>query len=94
MEAYKQQHVKQAIEDIGNLKIGRWQQLMVPIKEMTDVLRVVKETTGLKRGSWVRIKRGIYKDDIAQVCVCVCVRGDGLFFALFAKSCVFSCMYV
>ncbi|XP_064385499.1 transcription elongation factor SPT5-like isoform X2 [Halichondria panicea] len=67
IEAFKQQHVKQAIEDIGNLKIGKWQQLMVPIKEMTDVLRVVKDTNALKRGSWVRIKRSIYKDDIAQV---------------------------
>lgn len=67
VEAFKQQHVKQAIEDIGNLRIGRWQQLMVPIREMTDVMRVVKDTTGLKQGSWVRIKRGMYKDDIAQV---------------------------
>ena len=67
IEAYKQQHVKQAIEDIGNLRMGRWQQLMVPIKEMTDVMRVVKDTTGVKRGSWVRIKRGIFKDDVAQV---------------------------
>ena len=67
MEAYKQQHVKQAIEDIGNLRIGMWQQLMVPIKEMTDVLRVVKDIAGLKHGSWVRIKRGIYRDDLAQV---------------------------
>ena len=67
LEAYKQQYVKQAIEDIGNLRIGKWQQLMVPIREMTDVLRVVKDTTGIKRGSWVRIKRTLYKDDIAQV---------------------------
>ncbi len=39
----------------------------VPIKEMMDVLRVFKDTNALKRGSWVRIKRSIYKDDIAQV---------------------------
>ena len=59
----------QAIEGIGNLAMGKWQQMMVPIHEMTDVLRVVKDTasTSLKQGSWVRIKRGIYKDDIAQV---------------------------
>lgn len=67
IEAYKQQHVKQAIEDIGNLRLGRWQQLMVPINEMTDVLRVVRDTAILKRNSWVRIKRGMYRDDIAQV---------------------------
>ena len=61
--------VLQAIEDIGNLQIGKWQQLMVPIHEMTDVLRVVKDaaSSSLRRGSWVRIKRGMYKDDIASV---------------------------
>lgn len=40
---------------------------MVPIKVMTDILKVVKELTGLKPKQWVRLKRGIYKDDIAQV---------------------------
>lgn len=67
IEAYKQPHVKAAIENVGNLRMGIWKQQMVPIKEMTDVLRVVKEQTGLKAKQWVRLKRGIYKDDIAQV---------------------------
>eukprot|EP00061_Rhincodon_typus_P018650 g47903.t1 len=67
VEAYKQTHVKQAIEGVGNLRIGYWNQQMVPIKEMTDVLKVVKEVTNLKPKSWVRLKRGLYKDDIAQV---------------------------
>ena len=40
---------------------------MVPIKEMTDVLRVVKEVAILKPKAWVRLKRGLYKDDLAQV---------------------------
>lgn len=40
---------------------------MVPIKEMTDVLKVVKETAALKPKQWVRLKRGIFKDDLAQV---------------------------
>lgn len=71
VEAYKQTHVKQAIEGVGNLRMGYWNQQMVPIKEMTDVLKVVKEVTNLKPKSWVRLKRGIYKDDIAQV------RGKG-----------------
>merc|ERR1719429_484737 len=34
---------------------------------MTDVMRVVKEQAGIKKGQWVRIKRGLYKDDLAQV---------------------------
>lgn len=67
IEAYKQPHVKAAIENVGNLRMGIWKQQMVPIKEMTDVLRVVKEQAGLKAKQWVRLKRGIYKDDIAQV---------------------------
>jgi len=40
---------------------------MVPITEMTDVLRVTKHQAGLKPKQWVRLKKGIYKDDIAQV---------------------------
>ncbi|KAL5006667.1 hypothetical protein ScPMuIL_015473 [Solemya velum] len=67
VEAYKQTHVKQAIEGIGSLRIGLYAQQMVPIKEMTDVLKVVKETTVLKPKAWVRLKRGVYKDDLAQV---------------------------
>ncbi|XP_075228601.1 transcription elongation factor subunit Spt5 [Lycorma delicatula] len=67
IEAYKQAHVKQAIENVGNLRMGFWKQHMVPIKEMTDVLRVVKVQSGLRPKQWVRLKRGVYKDDIAQV---------------------------
>ena len=40
---------------------------MVPIKEMTDVMKVVKETAHLKPKTWVRLKRGVFKDDLAQV---------------------------
>ena len=42
---------------------------MVPIKEMTDVLRVTKEQAQLKPKQWVRLKRGLYKDDLAQVSI-------------------------
>lgn len=67
IEAYKQTHVKALINNVGTLRMGIWKQEMVPIKEMTDVLRVVKEQSGLKPKQWVRLKRGLYKDDIAQV---------------------------
>ena len=67
IEAFKQTHVKQAIDGISALKIGQYNQQMVPIKEMTDVLRVVKEQTGLRPKQWVRLKRGLFKDDLAQV---------------------------
>ncbi|KAE9538527.1 hypothetical protein AGLY_005626 [Aphis glycines] len=67
IESYKQTHVKSAIENISSLKMGFWKQLMVPIKEMTDVLKVVKVQTGLRSKQWVRLKKGLYKDDIAQI---------------------------
>ncbi|XP_038052973.1 transcription elongation factor SPT5-like [Patiria miniata] len=67
VESFKQTHVKHAIQGVGNLRIGQWNQLMVPIKEMTDVLKVVKEVVSLKSKSWVRLKRGVFKDDLAQV---------------------------
>ena len=34
---------------------------------MTDVMKVVKEVVSVKPKQWVRLKRGIYKDDLAQV---------------------------
>ena len=49
------------------MRIGMWTQQMVPINEMPDVMKVVKDLVQIKPKSWVRIKRGIYKDDIAQV---------------------------
>ncbi|XP_072045475.1 transcription elongation factor SPT5-like [Amphiura filiformis] len=67
IEAFKQTHLKQAIQGVSNLRLGQWNQKMVPIKEMTDVLKVVKEVTTLKNNSWVRLKRGVFKDDLAQV---------------------------
>jgi len=67
IEAFKQTHVKQAIAGVSALRMAQYNQMMVPIKEMTDVLRVVKEQTGLKPKQWVRLKRGVFKDDIAQV---------------------------
>ena len=61
---------------------------MVPIKEMVDVLKVVHEVSGIKRGSWVRIKRGMFKDDIAKVRY-VCVTYVVMYFH---KMCKHTCM--
>lgn len=59
IESFKQTHVKSAIENVSSLKMGFWKQQMVPIKEMTDVLKVVKVQTGLRSKQWVRLKRGM-----------------------------------
>ena len=56
---------------------------MVPIKEMTDVLKVVKETANLKPKTWVRLKRGVFKDDLAQVRVALLFATVHFMFRLF-----------
>ncbi|PAV77609.1 hypothetical protein WR25_20374 [Diploscapter pachys] len=40
---------------------------MVPIKDMVDALRVTKDVPHLRVGSYVRLKRTVYKGDLAQV---------------------------
>ncbi|CAF4125014.1 unnamed protein product [Rotaria sp. Silwood2] len=65
VEAFKSNHVKAACEDIPSLNVSNLQ--MLPIKGMTDILRVVRTTYGIKKGSWVCVKRGIYRDDLAKV---------------------------
>uniref|UniRef100_H2Y415 Transcription elongation factor SPT5 n=1 Tax=Ciona savignyi TaxID=51511 RepID=H2Y415_CIOSA len=69
VEAIKQTHVKQAIEGVSNLRLGYWTQKMVPTKEMPDVFKVLKEfdRTRLKSKMWVRLKKGVFKDDLAQI---------------------------
>lgn len=59
--------MKQAVEGINFLRMAVYEQEMVPTNQMKDVLRVIKTTQQLKPGMWVRLKRGIYKDDLAQV---------------------------
>ena len=68
VEAFKSSHVKAACEDIRALNVQNLQ--MVPIKGMTDILRVVKSSYAIKRGSWVRVKKGMYRDDLAKVEQC------------------------
>lgn len=67
IEAYKQTHVKQAIQNVGTLRLGQYQQKMVPISEMIEVLKVTKSSSNIKVNQWVRLKRGLFKDDLAQV---------------------------
>lgn len=44
---------------------------LVPIKEMTDVLSVESKSIDLTRDTWVRMKLGIYKGDLAKVWIIV-----------------------
>ena len=67
VESYKEAHVREACQGLNNLWGGKIVQ--VPVKEMTDVLRVrTVQKEKLVRGSWVRMRRNDdYKDDLAQV---------------------------
>ena len=41
---------------------------MVPLKEMVDAITVNKQAQApIERGQWVRLKGGLYKDDLAKV---------------------------
>lgn len=40
---------------------------LVPIREMTDVLSVESKAIEISRDTWVRMKIGIYKGDLAKV---------------------------
>jgi len=40
---------------------------LVPIREMADVLSIESKSVDLSRDSWVRMKLGMYKGDLAKV---------------------------
>ena len=41
--------------------------ILVPIREMADVLSVESKSVDLSRDSWVRMKLGVYNGDLAKV---------------------------
>eukprot|EP00126_Sphaerothecum_destruens_P002287 Sdes_comp15728_c0_seq1m4763 len=67
VEAHRQAHVKAAIHGLQVLALGQYKQELVPIKEMPQILTVRKTIVDLEPRSWVRVKRGIYKEDLGQV---------------------------
>ncbi|KAG1327069.1 Transcription elongation factor SPT5 [Cocos nucifera] len=66
VEAEKEAHVKEACKGLRNIYSSA-KVMLVPIKEMTDVLSVESKTVDLSRDTWVRMKLGIYKGDLAKV---------------------------
>jgi len=68
VETCEQSHVMSMIENMehicGIVMLG---QEAMPINEMPDVLQVRKQRTHLKVKQWVRVKQGIFKNDIAQI---------------------------
>ncbi|KAF3506052.1 hypothetical protein F2Q69_00002575 [Brassica cretica] len=66
VEADKEAHVKEAIKGMRNIYANQ-KILLVPIREMTDVLSVESKAIDLSRDTWVRMKIGTYKGDLAKV---------------------------
>ncbi|KAJ9242039.1 hypothetical protein DTO169E5_3260 [Paecilomyces variotii] len=65
VEARRQADVMEALDEMSNV-YPRTKMILVPVKEMPDLLRVQKSEE-LLPGAWVRIKRGKYQGDLAQV---------------------------
>lgn len=68
----------QAVKGLRNIFATKI--MLVPIKEMTDVLSVESKAIDLSRDTWVRMKIGTYKGDLAQVCL--------MSFAIFMNYCL------
>lgn len=74
IESYKEDYVVAACQGLRNLVMFRGKKAissqalrLVPIKEMVQVMQASKKSTILKPYSWVRLKRGRYAGDLAQV---------------------------
>ncbi|CAB16890.1 Transcription elongation factor spt5 [Schizosaccharomyces pombe] len=65
VEARKQSHVLDALNGVLNVYTNNM--ILVPIKEMPDLLKVQKQVVELLPGAYVRIRRGKYAGDLAQV---------------------------
>ena len=65
VEARRQADVMEALQDMTNV-YPRSKVILVPVREMPDLLRVQKSEE-LVPGGWVRIKRGKYQNDLAQI---------------------------
>ncbi|XP_010245838.1 PREDICTED: putative transcription elongation factor SPT5 homolog 1 [Nelumbo nucifera] len=65
IEADKEAHVREACKGMRNIYSAKV--MLVPIKEMTDVLSVESKAIDLSRDTWVRMKIGTYKGDLAKV---------------------------
>ncbi|KAK7351044.1 hypothetical protein VNO77_10188 [Canavalia gladiata] len=65
VEADKEAHVREACKGLRNI-FGQ-KITLVPIREMTNVLSVESKAIDLARDTWVRMKIGTYKGDLAKV---------------------------
>ncbi|EXB90561.1 Putative transcription elongation factor SPT5-1-like protein [Morus notabilis] len=65
IEADREAHAKEACKGLRNIYAQKV--MLVPIREMTEVLSVESKAIDLSRDTWVRMKIGTYKGDLAKV---------------------------
>lgn len=65
VEAERKVHVQSAIEKVTNVYGSKL--TLVDVSEMVDCLTIKKKDTEAVLGAWIRVKRGKYLGDIAQV---------------------------
>ncbi|GAM17692.1 hypothetical protein SAMD00019534_008670 [Acytostelium subglobosum LB1] len=65
IEAERELHVKQAIRGIASIMYSGM--MLIPLKDMIEILSTNRKSTVLPRGTWVRCRLGKFKDDIGQV---------------------------
>ena len=65
VEARRQDDITAALEGISHVFMGT-KPLMIPLEEMPDLLKA-RKSKQLEPGMYVRIKRGLYQGDLAQV---------------------------
>ncbi|WFD21101.1 transcription elongation factor spt5 [Malassezia caprae] len=67
VEARRADDVLDAFQGLAGVYTGQTRPFLVPILEMADLLKLQKKNTEVPVGGWVRIKRGKYAGDLAQV---------------------------
>lgn len=70
VEARSPSHVLEAVKGLVGVYSSSApdrKPLLIPVDEMADLLKIKKQVKEVKPGSWVRIKRGKYQGDLAQV---------------------------
>lgn len=66
VEARQENDVRHAIRGLVGIYMNN-ELFMVPLEQMPDLLKTKKKETPIVLGGWVRIKRGKYAGDLAQV---------------------------
>lgn len=66
IEAYKEIHVRNAVEGLHMIFPGKI--TLIPTVEMPQIYKIDKaKPINFKKGQWVRIKSGLYHDDLGMV---------------------------